>query len=53
MGLNFREKLQNKNRIFVIFISQIRQGRIQDFLRGGLNIEVISEAWGLGCYRVF
>ena len=26
----------------------IRQGRIQDFPRGGLNIEVISEAGGLG-----
>ena len=25
------------------------QRRIQDFLRGGLNIEVISEAGGLGC----
>ena len=24
------------------------QGQIQDFLRGGLNIEVISEAGGLG-----
>ena len=24
------------------------QGRIQDFARGGLNIEVISEAGGLG-----
>ena len=24
------------------------QGQIQDFLRGGLNIEVISGAWGLG-----
>ena len=26
----------------------MKQGQIQDFLRGGLNIEVISEAGGLG-----
>ena len=26
------------------------QGRIQDFLRGGLNIEMISEGGGLGVH---
>ena len=29
-------------------INECMQGQIQDFLRGGLNIEVISEAGGLG-----
>ena len=34
------------------------QGQIQDFLRGGLNIQVITEEEGLGAqplrsYRVF